>query len=249
MDDLYEASERGDEIYISTLDPSVSEKMANINVNEAFDMVKYLYSENLMENRGLFVTDFKYKLADGLSAFDSSLKPESSIPLGYDYLVSVGCRTCGSSVDFKNNQLFFDFNNVRDNKLYPNKYLRCDTCNSIISPIFKKDESDSFFDNYTKDKNEDEDSQVYLYGTRCGYIFDESEKQWWKDSIHGSYSSTKLMQAKTANKSGKQTVKYNCEKCGHDIHLYSTFQARSADEGMSIMYECLKCKNRVVMAT
>nr|PVC54828.1 hypothetical protein MACL_00003546 [Theileria orientalis] len=225
MDDLYEASERGEDIYISTLDPSVSEKMANINVNEAFDMVKYLYSENSMENRGLFVNDFKYKLADNSSELNPSLKQKSSVPLG----------------------------KVRDNKVYPNKYLRCDNCDSIISPIFKKSESDSFFDNYTNatsaNKHEDEDSKVYLYGTRCGYIFDESEKQWWKDSIHGSYSSTKLMQAKTANKSGKQTVKYNCEKCGHDVHLYSTFQARSADEGMSIMYECLKCRNRVVMAT
>uniref|UniRef100_A0A3B0MV79 DNA-directed RNA polymerase I subunit RPA12 n=1 Tax=Theileria annulata TaxID=5874 RepID=A0A3B0MV79_THEAN len=250
MDELYESCERGEEIFISPLDPLVSQQIANINVNEASDMVNYLYSESQIQFKGKYITDFKFKLSStNFNDMDATCSDDQGVELGYDYLVSMGCRNCGSFVDFNNTHMFFGYEDSDENqpRHRPNKFLRCENCNSIISPIFTKNQSDSFYNIINKD--EQEDDKVYLYGMRSAYIFDDNEKQWWKDSVYGSYSSNKLLQAKTANKSGKQTVKYNCEKCGHDTHLYSTFQARSADEGMSIMYECIKCKNRVVIST
>ena len=39
------------------------------------------------------------------------------------------------------------------------------------------------------------------------------------------------------------TVERICAKCGHDEMTYKTQQMRSADEGMTIFYFCLKCGN------
>lgn len=37
-----------------------------------------------------------------------------------------------------------------------------------------------------------------------------------------------------------------CDKCGHDQMSYACRQTRSADEGQTVFYTCLKCKNSIV---
>ena len=38
------------------------------------------------------------------------------------------------------------------------------------------------------------------------------------------------------------TVERKCPKCGHDKMSYAALQLRSADEGQTVFFTCLKCK-------
>ncbi len=38
------------------------------------------------------------------------------------------------------------------------------------------------------------------------------------------------------------TVERKCPKCGHDQMSYAALQLRSADEGQTVFFTCLKCK-------
>eukprot|EP00735_Rhodelphis_limneticus_P010664 TRINITY_DN3467_c0_g1::TRINITY_DN3467_c0_g1_i1::g.20540::m.20540 TRINITY_DN3467_c0_g1::TRINITY_DN3467_c0_g1_i1::g.20540 ORF type:complete len:133 (+),score=-0.97,sp/O94703/RPA12_SCHPO/45.13/9e-23,TFIIS_C/PF01096.13/4.6e+02,TFIIS_C/PF01096.13/2.7e+02,TFIIS_C/PF01096.13/6.7e-17,DZR/PF12773.2/0.0039,DZR/PF12773.2/0.014,DZR/PF12773.2/13,UPF0547/PF10571.4/8.9,UPF0547/PF10571.4/0.3,UPF0547/PF10571.4/0.89,UPF0547/PF10571.4/2.9e+02,zf-ribbon_3/PF13248.1/1.6,zf-ribbon_3/PF13248.1/0.0016,zf-ribbon_3/PF132 len=40
----------------------------------------------------------------------------------------------------------------------------------------------------------------------------------------------------------RATVKEVCPKCGHGRMAFHTAQLRSADEGQTVFYECLKCQ-------
>ena len=40
---------------------------------------------------------------------------------------------------------------------------------------------------------------------------------------------------------GRATIEGLCEKCGNDQLTFYTKQMRSADEGLTTFYECLKC--------
>jgi len=41
---------------------------------------------------------------------------------------------------------------------------------------------------------------------------------------------------------GGPTVERICPKCGHDKMSYAAVQLRSADEGQTVFFTCLKCK-------
>lgn len=41
-------------------------------------------------------------------------------------------------------------------------------------------------------------------------------------------------------------VEHTCPKCNHNLASYTTQQTRSADEGQTVFYTCLKCKNRSI---
>lgn len=42
------------------------------------------------------------------------------------------------------------------------------------------------------------------------------------------------------------TIEKKCEKCGYRFASWSTQQTRSADEGQTVFYTCLQCKNRTI---
>lgn len=37
-------------------------------------------------------------------------------------------------------------------------------------------------------------------------------------------------------------IERKCSKCGHELMSYATVQLRSADEGQTVFFTCLKCK-------
>lgn len=44
-----------------------------------------------------------------------------------------------------------------------------------------------------------------------------------------------------SQRNGGPIVERKCIKCGNDTMSYATLQLRSADEGQTVFYTCLKC--------
>uniref|UniRef100_A0A914MNY7 DNA-directed RNA polymerase subunit n=1 Tax=Meloidogyne incognita TaxID=6306 RepID=A0A914MNY7_MELIC len=42
------------------------------------------------------------------------------------------------------------------------------------------------------------------------------------------------------------TVEHLCPKCDYNVATYTTQQTRSADEGQTVFYQCVKCKHRCI---
>lgn len=51
----------------------------------------------------------------------------------------------------------------------------------------------------------------------------------------------KVKSTKMDGKMGGPSIERKCGRCGHNEMTYKTRQMRSADEGMSIFYHCVKC--------
>ena len=60
-----------------------------------------------------------------------------------------------------------------------------------------------------------------------------------KDQVHKAYLAAKSKRV-DPEATGPQ-VDMECPKCKHDRMSYKTLQLRSADEGQTIFYTCLKC--------
>ncbi|EPT25162.1 DNA-directed RNA polymerase I RPA12 [Toxoplasma gondii ME49] len=93
---------------------------------------------------------------------------------------------------------------------------------------------------------------VYLFGQRKQHRLGDFSKRWWQQRFLGERfgerlleQQLRLVQAFSGAKKGV-VCKETCEACGHGEAFFSTFQARSADEGMTVMYECVKCGHRRV---
>uniref|UniRef100_A0A1I7YDP2 DNA-directed RNA polymerase subunit n=1 Tax=Steinernema glaseri TaxID=37863 RepID=A0A1I7YDP2_9BILA len=41
-------------------------------------------------------------------------------------------------------------------------------------------------------------------------------------------------------------VEHVCPKCSHGLATYTTRQTRSADEGQTVFYTCMKCKHKCI---
>ena len=64
-------------------------------------------------------------------------------------------------------------------------------------------------------------------------------------TIHfNNYDPEKVIKAKEEKESVPDgpVVERKCSKCGHDKMSYATLQLRSADEGQTVFFTCLKCK-------
>ncbi|GFE54095.1 DNA-directed RNA polymerase I RPA12 [Babesia ovis] len=253
LDILLEAAEHGENIQIAAHDTTFNKSIANLNVKEAIDMAKYLYAESGLDAGGRqLINKFKYQIHP--SAFHSKAVDslERKDHVSYDYLVALGCPRCDASVDFKSPNSFFDRsagNTIR-------RELKCNDCGATIAPIFTSNCTDVLVDSCRRSATfgrGSEGEKAYIYGFRQGCEFDRSAKKWWIDSLqqdgHDTDDAGALFMAKNANKSSREVVKQLCDKCGCEEAYYSTFQARSADEGMTVMYECKQCKNRTVVNT
>eukprot|EP00923_Selenidium_pygospionis_P034552 GHVN01060188.1.p1 GENE.GHVN01060188.1~~GHVN01060188.1.p1 ORF type:complete len:186 (-),score=33.00 GHVN01060188.1:1047-1604(-) len=92
---------------------------------------------------------------------------------------------------------------------------------------------------------------VFIRGSRSCFRMAPAERQWWHDRFRPTgwreIESRKAMSTiLEMDKVKAPTIKEPCEECGHDTAYYHTFQARSADEGMTIMFECVECHARRV---
>ncbi|KAH7827444.1 putative transcription factor S [Monocercomonoides exilis] len=52
------------------------------------------------------------------------------------------------------------------------------------------------------------------------------------------------VEEKVTGKDEKAVIDETCPKCGHGKMFYTTMQLRSADEGQTVFYECMKCGYR-----
>eukprot|EP01068_Selenidium_serpulae_P007366 Selendium_serpulae@DN4689_c0_g1_i11.p2 len=97
-------------------------------------------------------------------------------------------------------------------------------------------------------------SGIFIRGQRSCYRMSQGEKEWWQDRFRPKawreQNSTRNLETILGmDKVKAPTTKEICEECGHDTAFYHTFQARSADEGMTIMFECCECHARCVKNT
>lgn len=145
----------------------------------------------------------------------------------YNYLIARGCPQCSRDVDFSS-----------PNEVFKSGKICCVDCGYIIAPAILSSTREDLLPVDSFD-----DKSLYLFGCRESYVYDQQGKDLWKDYLNETNISL-LEMAKSSFSKGTQTVKEICQKCGNEEQYYSTFQARSADEGMTIMYECTSCGNR-----
>ncbi len=103
----------------------------------------------------------------------------------------------------------------------------CEDCGSIIYPMKVGD---------TK----------VLKCRRCGFVKEipeEVDEESFVISTEFKHTvKEKIEIIKSDNLSTMPTTRVECPKCGHKEAAYWQLQTRSADEGMTTFYRCLKCK-------
>ncbi|WKS77001.1 hypothetical protein CPCDC_3g2550 [Cryptosporidium sp. 43IA8] len=139
--------------------------------------------------------------------------------------------------------------------LIENHYLRCKICNYRFLKLHNHNSSDSTINT---NSNSFEKKRIYITGIRKSLCFGTNNK-WWAKSI----SVGKRIEKESDNKSGKSNsvirvldamhkkkapkIQEICPECSHNEAFFTQFQARSADEGTTVMYECCKCQHRRVI--
>ncbi|XP_034485712.1 DNA-directed RNA polymerase I subunit RPA12 [Drosophila innubila] len=104
----------------------------------------------------------------------------------------------------------------------------CPTCGSILPPLQMK-------------------GNVLCYN--CKQEFDpevySGEKSEYTIQFN-TYDPSKLLRKgkreSESEEAGGPVVERKCPKCGNDKMSYATLQLRSADEGQTVFFTCLKCK-------
>eukprot|EP01055_Gregarina_sp_Pseudo9_P001530 Gregarina_sp_Pseudo_9__1529@NODE_2027_length_1195_cov_3_672145_g1872_i0_p1_GENE_NODE_2027_length_1195_cov_3_672145_g1872_i0NODE_2027_length_1195_cov_3_672145_g1872_i0_p1_ORF_typecomplete_len226_score38_64TFIIS_C/PF01096_18/3_2e02TFIIS_C/PF01096_18/16TFIIS_C/PF01096_18/6_6e11zinc_ribbon_4/PF13717_6/0_00067zinc_ribbon_4/PF13717_6/3_7e03zinc_ribbon_4/PF13717_6/7e02zinc_ribbon_4/PF13717_6/7_9e02Zn_Tnp_IS1595/PF12760_7/2_7Zn_Tnp_IS1595/PF12760_7/0_46zfC2H2_3/PF13878_6/4_6e03zfC2H2_3/PF13878_6/0_1zfC2 len=165
----------------------------------------------------------------------------------FDYYIQNGCPNCGMqySTDFPD-----------DLVLKPVAVLTCKACGHRACPLHFDTESEAIVDRLEyslqqskEAKQADVPGAVYIRGSRRVHDFGQNGKEWWQSYfLPASYrldaSQASMAGSDLLGDSKGEKVKEVCEVCGHDEAFFATFQARSADEGLTIMYECTRCHSR-----
>ena len=91
-----------------------------------------------------------------------------------------------------------------------------------------------------------EEGEQVLKCRRCGFIQKTSEEEienTYKISTEIKHTvKDKIEVIKTDDLKTMPKTRAECPKCGHKEAAYWQAQTRSADEGMTTFYRCLKCK-------
>eukprot|EP01071_Lankesteria_metandrocarpae_P003792 Lankesteria_metandrocarpae@DN318_c0_g1_i1.p1 len=166
----------------------------------------------------------------------------------FDYYASRGCPNCGTKFEL-------DFLHAL---CFSPPVLACRGCGHRPCPLHFDGESEAVVDRVAwADASSSggattsgmPSEAVYLRGDREGYFFGHLGKDWWKNQylphdVRVADLRRTLTMIGLMSRFKAPTINELCEVCGNDKAFYHTFQARSADEGMTIMYECTRCHAR-----
>ncbi|CDJ60823.1 RNA polymerase, putative [Eimeria maxima] len=188
--------------------------------------------------------------------------------LSFDWLVALGCLNCGAPVELRRDLVAAaeeattaaaaaaTGGGTAALALAAEKaVLRCRRCGHHIAPLHSSDEPESLVEAMESGAylNPGLSSRgIYMYGSRSCYNFGSVSKKAWQQRFLGAEFERQQLQhhlkimLAAGDGGNKTTCKELCERCGHTEAFFSTFQARSADEGMTVMYECTKCHHRKV---
>ncbi|OII76563.1 transcription factor S-II domain-containing protein [Cryptosporidium andersoni] len=234
-------------------DNQTSQELVNLDLSMLQDIVDmYIYNGELLSTSynkfGPPRFQYNYKSTDN-----------------FDTLLTRGCPNCGSAYDISyciskyHRQLLMDKSNKK-----VEGYLECKVCNYKATKLHSPNESDSILDfleksTTTKDSDIYEpNKEIYICGFRQYQNFDITGK-WWqnKENIKKNLKNTKekgkvdsdviLRTLDAMEKAKAPKIKEICPKCSHNEAFFTQFQARSADEGTTVMYECCKCHYRRVV--
>lgn len=118
----------------------------------------------------------------------------------------------------------------------PNGYLGLPICNRCGFHA----ERDMEMDPYNKDNRLSEDGLRHtLRHTIDRIVIPSTSKYWMEDDAE-----VRAERARSRMADARTTVEEPCPKCAHPFQKFWTAQLRSADEGMTVFYECLKCANK-----
>ena len=139
----------------------------------------------------------------------------------------------------------------------PRNYSFCKICSSKILKLHNMNLSDSIVHPITKDFILS--SSFYFAGIRSSLHFGSSNRRWIKyanyknvnkrksalNNVNTSNNALRVLDAMQKKKAPK--IQEICPECSHNEAFFTQFQARSADEGTTVMYECCKCLHRRVV--
>lgn len=188
--------------------------------------------------------------------------------VSFDWLIALGCLNCGAPVELRRDLVAAAEEAIAADEAEAAEsvqgaacvagdkaILRCRHCGHDIAPLHSSKESDSLVDRMVAAVDDEPslaNAGVYMYGSRKSYNFGSVGKQAWQQRFLGGdfehqqlQHHLKIMLA-GGEGGGKSTCREICERCGHNEAFFSTFQARSADEGMTVMYECTNCHHRKI---
>ncbi|KAL8270341.1 hypothetical protein Esti_005728 [Eimeria stiedai] len=198
------------------------------------------------------------------------VKEDAAVSVGpprlhFDWLVALGCLNCGALVELRRDlvaaaeEAIAAATGERGEEVDPSvsdkACLQCRYCGHVIAPLHTSDEYESLVDRMQLKAEAVprlSSGGIYMYGSRKCYNFGSVGKQAWQQRFLGAEFEEQRLQhhlkimLAAEGRGDKSTCKETCEKCGHGEAYFSTFQARSADEGMTVMYECTKCHHRRV---
>lgn len=94
------------------------------------------------------------------------------------------------------------------------------------------------------------DQSEFLRCKACGSMIDVKKlegikiysfKKYNQDKLKSAEELERLRHMESAATDNGPVVKRQCPKCQHKKMTYTTRQTRSADEGQTVFYTCLKC--------
>ncbi|KAJ1607760.1 hypothetical protein OJ253_2211, partial [Cryptosporidium canis] len=219
----------------------VSNELTNIESFTIKDLMQsFIYSEdiNATKQRNSNFPKFQFSFSKG-DNFNSKLNG--------------GCPKCGNSYDFLflldgfDNEYSTDYSKIKEYQ-----YLRCKICGHIFLMLRNQNVSDSSI-NTNDITRTTEKSCIYISGIRKSLYFGTSNKWWAKSARFGKGTgesgdrlgnSNRTMRVLDAmHKKKAPIIKEVCPECSHNEAFFTQFQARSADEGSTVMYECCKCQH------
>eukprot|EP00918_Siedleckia_nematoides_P084934 GHVU01186711.1.p1 GENE.GHVU01186711.1~~GHVU01186711.1.p1 ORF type:complete len:281 (+),score=19.79 GHVU01186711.1:51-845(+) len=206
--------------------------LGGLERNVLTDMADYFIQSNGIEaneSSGFAKPKFVYTRSDELDNFT--------------YYSGQGCPNCGASYELDKAYQFPQSPPA----------LVCLKCGHRAAPLHFYGENDSLVDRLKGEHLQQGGRNcVFLRGTRRYHRFASTGKGWWQNQYRTDAwrndEVTRRMRSLLSMSSVKApTVAEDCELCGHNSAFYHAYQARSADEGLTIMYECVSCHNRKVV--